>query len=107
MLILPRCSGQKIVINHDIMIEILETRKNRAVLAVDAPPHIPICRDEIYHHYKSKRPLSLTQEREALERFRQFLQSEHALEPFLRTHYCALFQKTMAAVHKDRVTQTE
>jgi carbon storage regulator len=47
MLVLSRKQGQRIVIGHDIMITVLETRGNRVRFGIIAPTGMPIHREEV------------------------------------------------------------
>ena len=48
MLVLSRKNGQKIIINDDIEITILESRFDNCKIAIEAPKHVKIYREEIY-----------------------------------------------------------
>jgi carbon storage regulator len=47
MLVLSRKSGQRIVIDGDIVVTILELRGQRARIGIEAPASVRICRDEL------------------------------------------------------------
>lgn len=49
MLILSRNKGQKIMINHDIVISIVEVSGDQVRIGIEAPEHITIYREEIYN----------------------------------------------------------
>jgi len=52
MLVLTRKTGQKIIINDDIEIIILETKGDAVKIGIKAPKHVTIYREEIYEEIK-------------------------------------------------------
>jgi carbon storage regulator len=52
MLILGRKSNQKIIINENIIIHIVEVRGDRVRLGIDAPKETSVDREEIYQRKK-------------------------------------------------------
>jgi len=52
MLVLTRKKGQKLIINDNIEITILETRGESVKIGVNAPKEISIFREEIYEEIK-------------------------------------------------------
>lgn len=48
MLVLSRKLGEKIVIGHDVVVTVLEVRKDTVKLGVDAPRAVTVHRMEIY-----------------------------------------------------------
>ena len=52
MLILTRKVNQKLIINDDIEIVILDSCKNTVKIGVKAPNHVQIYREEIYNEIK-------------------------------------------------------
>ena len=48
MLILSRKNGQKIIINDNIEITILESKNDNCKIAVNAPKDVKIYREEVY-----------------------------------------------------------
>lgn len=52
MLILTRKINQKLIINDDIEIVILEANKNSVKIGVDAPSDVQIYREEVYNEIK-------------------------------------------------------
>ena len=52
MLILTRKVNQKLIINDDIEIVILESYKNSVKIGVNAPSNVQIYREEIYNEIK-------------------------------------------------------
>lgn len=49
MLILSRKNGQKIIINDNIEITILESKNDNCKIAIDAPRDVKIYREEVYN----------------------------------------------------------
>lgn len=48
MLVLGRNLGETIRIGNDIVIHVLQYRGKQIRIGIDAPPHIPVHREEIY-----------------------------------------------------------
>ncbi|MBR2526215.1 carbon storage regulator CsrA [bacterium] len=48
MLILSRKNGQKIIINDEIEITILESKNDNCKIAINAPKNVKIYREEVY-----------------------------------------------------------
>ncbi len=49
MLILTRKLGESITVGDDIKITFLEAKGKQIKLGIDAPPHIAVHREEVYH----------------------------------------------------------
>jgi carbon storage regulator len=47
MLVLTRRIGERIVIDNQIVLEVLEVKGNRIRLGIDAPADVPIVREEL------------------------------------------------------------
>ena len=47
MLVLTRKAGERIVIDNDIVVEVLEVQGNRVRIGIQAPPGITILRQEL------------------------------------------------------------
>lgn len=52
MLVISRKNGQKIMINDNIVITVVETRNGQCKLAIDADLDVKIYREEIYYQIK-------------------------------------------------------
>lgn len=48
MLVLTRKTGQKLIIDNDIVVTVLETRGDSVKIGIAAPKHIQIYREEIF-----------------------------------------------------------
>ena len=48
MLVLSRHRDESIMINDDIMVTVIEIRGDKVRLGIDAPPHVPVHRREVY-----------------------------------------------------------
>jgi carbon storage regulator len=57
MLVLSRKEGQRIVIGGDIVITIMDARAGRVRIGVEAPPHVPVHREEVSLRIQSQQPL--------------------------------------------------
>ena len=51
MLVLTRGTGQQIIIDGDIRVTILGVRGEKVRLGIEAPPAIPVHRQEVYARY--------------------------------------------------------
>lgn len=67
MLILTRKLNQKLIINDDIEVIILETYKNAVKIGIKAPHHVQVFREEIYREIKKANELSKTSDICAVE----------------------------------------
>lgn len=58
MLILSRKNGQKIIINDDIEITIVESKFDHCKIAINAPKEVKIYREEVYHQIQFANKMS-------------------------------------------------
>lgn len=58
MLVLSRKNGQKIIINDDIEITILESRFDNCKIAISAPRDVKIYREELYRQIQFSNRMS-------------------------------------------------
>lgn len=58
MLVLSRKNGQKIIINDDIEITIIDSRFDNCKIAISAPKHVKIYREEIYQQIQFANKMS-------------------------------------------------
>ena len=54
MLVLTRNSGESVLIGDDIKITVLNTISSQIRLAIEAPTHVPVHREEVYQQIKQK-----------------------------------------------------
>lgn len=54
MLVLTRNSGESVLIGDDIKITVLNTGSSQIRLAIEAPKHVPVHREEIYQQIKQQ-----------------------------------------------------
>ena len=62
MLVLTRKKGQKLIINDDIEVTILETRGDNVKIGIKAPKNVSIFREEIYEEIKKANKQSITKD---------------------------------------------
>lgn len=67
MLILTRKLNQKLIINDDIEVVILETYKNAVKIGIKAPNHVQVFREEIYREIKKANEQSKTADIKAID----------------------------------------
>ena len=48
MLVLSRLRNESIIIGDDIEVKVIDIRGDRIRLGIQAPPHIPVHRQEVY-----------------------------------------------------------
>lgn len=58
MLVLSRKNGQKIIINNDIEITILESKFDHCKIAISAPKEVTIYREEVYKQIQMSNAMS-------------------------------------------------
>lgn len=58
MLVLSRKNGQKIIINDNIEITILESKFDNCKIAIDAPKDVKIYREEVYKQIQFSNKMS-------------------------------------------------
>ena len=67
MLILTRKLNQKLIINDNIEVVILETYKNAVKIGIKAPNNVQVLREEIYREIKKANEMSKTTDIKALD----------------------------------------
>ena len=70
MLILTRKTNQKLIINDNIEIVILESYKNSVKIGVSAPSDVQIYREEIYNEIKKSNKQALGGDIEAISKLK-------------------------------------
>lgn len=58
MLVLSRKNGQKIIINDDIVITILDSKFDNCKIAIEAPRDVKIYREEVYQQIQFANKMS-------------------------------------------------
>jgi carbon storage regulator len=54
MLVLSRKQGQSIIIANDIVVRVVNIGHGRVQIAVTAPPHLPIHREEVHRRIQKE-----------------------------------------------------
>lgn len=67
MLVLSRKNGQKIIINDDIEITILESKFDSCKIAINAPKDVKIYREEVYKQIQQANKMSNAASVEAID----------------------------------------
>lgn len=67
MLVLSRKNGQKIMINDDIEITILESKFDNCKIAISAPKNVKIYREEVYKQIQLANQMSNAASVEAID----------------------------------------
>jgi carbon storage regulator len=58
MLVLTRQRGESIIIGDDVVLRIVEIRGDKVRLGIQAPPQVPVHREEVYFAIRSQKPES-------------------------------------------------
>jgi carbon storage regulator len=56
MLVLTRQRDESIIIGDDVVLRIIDIRGDKVRLGIQAPPHIPVHREEVYYAIRSQKP---------------------------------------------------
>ncbi len=73
MLILSRKNGQKIIINDNIEITVLDSKFDNCKIAIDAPKEVKIYREEIYKQIQLSNKMSNKVSVDAIESLASFV----------------------------------
>lgn len=76
MLILRRKAGESLILNEDIKITVLESGNDGVRLAIDAPKHIQILREELIEATKANQEAVAIVDKEKLEQLSGMLKSK-------------------------------
>ena len=74
MLILTRKLNQKLIINDNIEVVILETYKNAVKIGIKAPSNVQVFREEIYREIKKANEMSKSADVQTLESIKRLIQ---------------------------------
>lgn len=69
MLILSRNKGQKIMINQDIVISVIDISGDQVRIGIEAPENVAIYREEIYKSIQKQNKYSAIQSAEEAKEF--------------------------------------
>jgi len=78
MLILSRKNGQKIIINDEIEITILESKNDNCKIAINAPKDVKIYREEVYQQIQDANKESDSVSLEALGNLSDLMPAQKA-----------------------------
>ncbi|HNW26683.1 MAG TPA: carbon storage regulator CsrA [Candidatus Gastranaerophilaceae bacterium] len=81
MLVLSRKNGQKIIINDDIEITILESRFDHCKIAIEAPKSVKIYREEVYKQIQFANTMSNKTSLESLDSLTSLMQAQNDIMP--------------------------
>ena len=56
MLVLTRQRDESIIIGDDVVLRIVDVRGDKVRLGIQAPPHVPVHREEVYYAIRSQKP---------------------------------------------------
>ena len=78
MLVISRKAGQKIMINDNIVITVVESRNGQCKLAIDADRDVKIYREEIYYQIKLANLVGKNADTNAVDTVSNLLKEEKA-----------------------------
>jgi len=79
MLVLSRKNGQKIIINDDIEITILESKFDNCKIAINAPKDVKIYREEVYKQIQMSNKMSNKASLTSLDSLTSIIKEESAI----------------------------
>ncbi|MBQ6516620.1 carbon storage regulator [bacterium] len=79
MLVVTRKNGQKIMINDDIEVTIVDSRMGVCKVAINAPRHYKIYREEIYMQIKLANLMGQSSQKDAVEKLSDIVESQKEL----------------------------
>lgn len=81
MLVLSRKNGQKIIINDNIEITILESKFDSCKIAINAPKEVKIYREEVYKQIQMTNKLSNKASLDSIESLTSLVGAETEMKP--------------------------
>ncbi len=81
MLVLSRKKDERIVINNDITIVVVEIRGDKVRLGVEAPKEVPVHRREVYDAISRGEPLDAVSEGHGAEGSSDNLRADESSQP--------------------------
>lgn len=81
MLVLSRKNGQKIIINDNIEITILESKFDSCKIAINAPKEVKIFREEVYKQIQMTNKLSNKASLDSIESLTSIVNSDGEVKP--------------------------
>lgn len=80
MLVLSRKNGQKIIINDNIEITILDCKFDNCKIAINAPREVSIYREEVYMQIQASNLMSNKSSVDTIESLTSFVKSDEIVE---------------------------
>jgi carbon storage regulator len=81
MLVLSRKNGQKIIINDNIEITILDSKVDNCKIAINAPNEVKIYREEVYKQIQASNKISKEVTSEAIDSLMVFMTKNAETNP--------------------------
>lgn len=85
MLILSRKNGQKIIINDNIEITILESKNDNCKIAIEAPRDVKVYREEVYKQIMQSNQISNDTSKDALSSLSSLMPTTNAADAKKKT----------------------
>lgn len=98
MLVLSRKTGQKLIINDNIEIVVIETRGEFVRLGINAPRDVTIYREEIYEEIKQANQQALAPEADDLKKAADLLKGKNIPNLDIQNK----FKSSAAQIQKDK-----
>lgn len=92
MLVLARKNGQKIIINDNIEITILDTKFDYCKIAIEAPREVRIYREEVYKQIQMSNKLSNRTSIDSLESIDTII-VDTSIQPAIKTNKVIIKKK--------------
>lgn len=81
MLVLSRKNGQKIIINDNIEITIVESKNDLCKIAINAPMEVKIFREEVYKQIQDSNKLSNKSSLESIDSLANLVKASTDVKP--------------------------